>query len=110
MAKLTVHGGDFKKGSGWFYPGEHFSLYDKTGQLESIPLARIEASDRASASTLEIFECDESVCADFEKARLEIELSDRMFIASFDDGRFLLASTDQNSFRQICPTLHPDLE
>jgi hypothetical protein len=98
MAKLTVHGGDFKKGEGWFYPGGRFVLDDEEGTQHSIPLVEIEAAEHASEASLRAFGCD----ADFEHAKAECEAEAQMFIACFDDGRLLLASTDQQSFEEIC--------
>src|SRR6266849_4547007 len=48
MAKLMVHGGDFAKGDGWFYPRGRFVLRDKNGKPEPLPLARLEVADQAS--------------------------------------------------------------
>jgi hypothetical protein len=44
----------------------------------------------------------ESLRADFECAMSEGKTGERMFIACFDDGRLLLASTDRTSFEEIC--------
>jgi hypothetical protein len=102
MAKLMVHGGDFAKGDGWFYPGGRFVLRDKNGWPESILLARVEAADHASEVSLALFGGGESLRADFECAMSEGKTRERMFIACFDDGRLLLASTDRTSFEEIC--------
>ncbi len=106
MAKLMVHGGDFAKGDGWFYPGGRFVLRDKNGKPESIPLTRVEVADHASKVSLRIFGADESLRSDFENATVESEW--RMFLACFDDGRLLLASTDQRSFAEICAPRQPE--
>jgi hypothetical protein len=103
-AKLTVHGGDFTKGNGYFYSGKRFLLRDRNGQPETNPLVRIEACDLASELTLDIFECDDALRADLKHAT---GVRERIFIAYFDDGRHLLASTDQRSFEQICGPRSP---
>jgi hypothetical protein len=102
MAKLTIHGGDFKKGDGWFYSGSRFVLHDVHGRPQSIPLVQIEAAERASESSLRIFGCDESLLSNFEQAKAERKAGEQMFIACFDDGRLLLASTDQQSVEEVC--------
>jgi hypothetical protein len=98
MAKLTVHGGDFKKGDGWFYPSGSFLLNNKEDKPEPIPLTNVEAAERASDSALRFFTGGESLHADFERSKVH----KWAFIACFDDGRLLFASTDQDSFEQIC--------
>ena len=107
MAKLVVHGGDFTKGDGWFYQGGGFVLHDKNKKPESIPLARVEMADHASKTSLRIFKNDESLRSDFESATVEAEW--RMFLACLDDGRLLLASTDQKSFEEICAPRQPEV-
>jgi hypothetical protein len=108
MVKLTVHGGDFKKDDGWFYPGGHFLLLNKDGKAESIPLASIEAAEPATETLLRVFGGDESLRADFQRGTTTCNVNEQMFIACFDDGRLLLASTDQESIKQICAAGEPE--
>ena len=75
MAKLTVHGGDFRRGDGWFYPGGQLVLRNDDGKSESIPLARVEIAEQASKASLRIYGGDEVLHADFERAITESEIS-----------------------------------
>jgi hypothetical protein len=102
MAKLTVHGGDFRRGDGWFYPGGTLVLRNSDGKPESISLAGVEIAGQASGASLRIYGGDEVLHADFEQAKSESETGKRIFIACLADGRLLLASTDQESFEEIC--------
>jgi len=99
---IEVHGGDFAKGPGWFYPGGSFVMRAKNGRPESIPLSRLEAADHASEISLQIFGAGEALRMDFERATGSEAAGRRLFIAIFADGRLLLASTDQASFEEIC--------
>ena len=101
MATFEVHGGDFAKGTGWFYPGRSFVLRDKHGRPEGIPFSRLEAADQASEISLQIFGAGEALRMDFEHAIESVAAGHRLFIAAFADGRLLLASTEQTSFEQI---------
>jgi len=105
---LKVHGGDFTKGDGWFYPGG-LVLRDRNGKPESIPLPRVQAADHASEISLTMFGGGETLRADFERAMIEGDTAERrLFIAIFADGRLLLASTDQRSFEEICAPRQPE--
>jgi hypothetical protein len=68
MAKLKIHGGDFAKGDGWFYPGVRIVLRDKNGKPESIPLKDLEVADHASEASLRIFGGDEVLIGELERA------------------------------------------
>jgi hypothetical protein len=104
---IEVRGGDFTKGVGWFYRGVSFVLRAANGRPASISFSQLEAVDQASEISLQIFGADETLRRDFEHA---VELiapelvaaGHCLFIAKFTDGRLLLASTDQNSFEEIC--------
>jgi len=99
---IEVHGGDFAKGVGWFYPGGSFVMRAKNGRPESIPLSRLEAADHASQISLRIFGAGEALRMDFEHATESVAAGHSLFIAIFADGRLLLASIEQTSFEQIC--------
>jgi|SRR5712691_74020 len=102
MARIDVHGGDFTKGVGAFHTGGGFTLRDRDGKSETIPLCRLRIADHASEVSLQIFGAGDAVRADFQCAAESEAAGRRAFIALFADGRLLLASTDQTSFEQIC--------
>jgi hypothetical protein len=103
VPKITVRGGDFAKGPGWFYSGGHFELHDRKAKPEAVPLACVVAAYLATEIVLSLFGADEALRADFERADKDASNGDKMlFLASFDDGRLLLASTDLRSFKLIC--------
>jgi hypothetical protein len=99
---IEVHGGDFTKGVGWFYPGVSFVLRAENGRPVSIPFSQLEGVDDASETSLQEFGADETLRIDFEHATESVAAGHCLFIAKFADGRLLLASTDQNSFEEIC--------
>jgi hypothetical protein len=102
MAKLRIQGGDFTRGEGWFYPVGGFVLRGEHNRPQSIPLSQLEAVDHASEISLTTFGADETLRTDYERARTEGAAGEQIFIAIFNDGRLLLASTDQKSFEEIC--------
>jgi hypothetical protein len=103
VPKITVRGGDFAKGAAWFYSGGHFELHDRKAKPEAVPLACVVAAYLATEIVLSLFGADEALRADFERADKDASNGDKMlFLASFDDGRLLLASTDLRSFKLIC--------
>jgi hypothetical protein len=102
MARIDVHGGDFAKGIGAFHARGGFVLRDSDGEVDTIPLSRLEAADHASEISLQIFGAGEALRMDFERATKSVAAGHRLFIAVFADGRLLLASADQAAFEQIC--------
>ena len=99
MASITVLGGSFQKSPSWFYP-LGFVLRDLAGKPARIAAESIAVAEKATAESITALGGDEALVG--ELARVPVEDRARTFVAQFDDGRFLLASADLETYETIC--------
>jgi hypothetical protein len=102
MARIEVHGGDFRKGIGALHARDGFTLRGQKGEVQKISFCQLTMVDQASTISLSIFGASEPLQRDFERAAESMSAGRRLFIARFADARLLLASADQTTFEQIC--------
>lgn len=103
MAKLTIYGGDFAKGDGWFYPARGFMFPTKSGRPELISLRNLVAADLASEVSIKLLGGGEALIRELERVPAsDRTAAQRTFIAYFGDGRLLLASTEVKAAEEIC--------
>jgi hypothetical protein len=108
MGKLKIHAGDFAKGRAWFHPGTGFVLQNKNGKRESIPIEDLVVEDEATEGSIRALGGDEAMIGELERvAPSDRTKGQRLFIASFDDGRLLLASARLRSYTEICVACRP---
>jgi hypothetical protein len=107
MGRLKIYGGDFAKGRAWFYPHSGFLLRTKNGRRESISAEGLAVVDEATEETILALGGDEVLLDDLVRVPPSDRSGSRVFIATFDDGRLLLASASSRSYMEICATRRP---
>jgi hypothetical protein len=104
MGRLKIYGGNFAKGRAWFTPRAGFVLRDKDGKQESISVEALAVAGRATEESILALGGDEALVDELERVPPSDKIGgQRVFIASFDDGRLLLASASLRSYRRSTP-------